>query len=128
MMERKRRKRINDCLDELQCIIMESNIRFKDSSIAKNGQRTAKLEKADILEMTVKYLRTLHDENKKSSQIANNPSSIVETSCDKKVKIMLHPKSDIILLMPFNNNSVEQQCNNQSKFSENDTKDVWRPW
>uniref|UniRef100_A0A915JI48 BHLH domain-containing protein n=1 Tax=Romanomermis culicivorax TaxID=13658 RepID=A0A915JI48_ROMCU len=49
IMEKKRRKRINDSLNELKNILLE--IMKKDPS------QTAKLEKADILEFTVQYLR-----------------------------------------------------------------------
>ncbi|XP_041654660.1 hairy-related 3 [Cheilinus undulatus] len=50
LMEKKRRARINKCLDQLQTLL-ES---FYSSSIRKR-----KLEKADILELTVKHLRNL---------------------------------------------------------------------
>uniref|UniRef100_A0A3Q3G087 Hairy-related 3 n=2 Tax=Kryptolebias marmoratus TaxID=37003 RepID=A0A3Q3G087_KRYMA len=50
LMEKKRRARINQCLDELKCLL-ES---YYSSSIRKR-----KLEKADILELTVKHLRNL---------------------------------------------------------------------
>ncbi|KAM4570549.1 hairy-related 3 [Fundulus diaphanus] len=50
LMEKKRRARINQCLDELKSLL-ES---FYSSSIRKR-----KLEKADILELTVKHLRNL---------------------------------------------------------------------
>ncbi|XP_074538517.1 hairy-related 3 [Halichoeres trimaculatus] len=49
-MEKKRRARINKCLDQLKCLL-ES---YYSSSIRKR-----KLEKADILELTVKHLRNL---------------------------------------------------------------------
>ncbi|KAM4738111.1 hairy-related 3 [Anableps anableps] len=50
LMEKKRRARINQCLDELKSLL-ES---YYSSSIRKR-----KLEKADILELTVKHLRNL---------------------------------------------------------------------
>uniref|UniRef100_A0A3B4FTP4 Hairy-related 3 n=1 Tax=Pundamilia nyererei TaxID=303518 RepID=A0A3B4FTP4_9CICH len=49
-MEKKRRARINQCLDQLKCLL-ES---YYSSSIRKR-----KLEKADILELTVKHLKNL---------------------------------------------------------------------
>lgn len=57
MMERKRRERINNCLQQLKTILME--VTKKESSYY------SKLEKADILEMTVKYLK-----NMKRQQVA----------------------------------------------------------
>ncbi|KAJ8940543.1 hypothetical protein NQ318_003386 [Aromia moschata] len=59
LMEKKRRARINDSLEALKQILLESQTTLKESR-GKNGQRTAKLEKADILEMTVSYLQHLH--------------------------------------------------------------------
>lgn len=58
LMEKKRRARINDSLETLKQILLESKTTLKSSS--RNCQRTAKLEKADILEMTVRYLQQLH--------------------------------------------------------------------
>lgn len=64
-MEKIRRARINDSLDSLKRILLESKMTLK--TISKNTPRTAKLEKADILEMTVKYLQQLHEKMKVSS-------------------------------------------------------------
>ncbi|KAF7209525.1 hes family bHLH transcription factor 3 [Nothobranchius furzeri] len=50
LMEKKRRARINQCLDELKSLLET----FYSSSIRKR-----KLEKADILELTVKHLKNL---------------------------------------------------------------------
>lgn len=50
IMEKKRRSRINQCLDELKTLILETD---------NERSRHSKLEKADILEMTVRYLQTL---------------------------------------------------------------------
>lgn len=51
MLERRRRARINGCLNELRNFILEAT---KQDSV-----QASKLEKADILEMTVQYLRLL---------------------------------------------------------------------
>lgn len=50
IMEKKRRARINHCLNQLKSLILETD---------NERSRHSKLEKADILEMTVKYLQTL---------------------------------------------------------------------
>ncbi|XP_035513448.1 hairy-related 3 [Morone saxatilis] len=50
LMEKKRRARINKCLDQLKSLLEN----FYSTSIRKR-----KLEKADILELTVKHLRNL---------------------------------------------------------------------
>ncbi|XP_069771667.1 transcription factor HES-3-like [Narcine bancroftii] len=50
LMEKKRRARINECLEQLKTLLEE---RYS------NNIRKRKLEKADILELTVKHLRDL---------------------------------------------------------------------
>ncbi|XP_054725561.1 enhancer of split m7 protein [Anastrepha obliqua] len=59
LLERKRRARINQCLDELkelmaECVQQES------------GEPEVKLEKADILELTVEHLRKMRQQQSKS--------------------------------------------------------------
>lgn len=51
LLERRRRARINGCLNELRNFILEAT---KQDSV-----QASKLEKADILEMTVQYLKVL---------------------------------------------------------------------
>merc|ERR1712029_1271024 len=51
LLERKRRARINGCLDELKELMEYLG--------ADNGQRMQRLEKADVLEVTVNHLRNL---------------------------------------------------------------------
>lgn len=51
MLERKRRARINKCLDELKDLMV--------SALASDGENVTKLEKADVLELTVRHLRRL---------------------------------------------------------------------
>ncbi|KAG5838686.1 hypothetical protein ANANG_G00226230 [Anguilla anguilla] len=50
LMEKKRRARINRCLDQLKTLL---------ENYYTNNIRKRKLEKADILELTVKHLRNL---------------------------------------------------------------------
>lgn len=54
LMEKKRRARINDSLEALKEILLANTV-----AVAQ-GTRPTKLEKADILEMTVRYLHMLH--------------------------------------------------------------------
>lgn len=49
LMEKMRRARINDSLNELKTLILEA--------LNKDASRYSKMEKADVLEMTVHYLR-----------------------------------------------------------------------
>nr|ABN05298.1 splhairy [Panulirus argus] len=52
IMEKKRRQRINDCLNQLKNLVLEG--------LKKDPSRYNKLEKADILEMTVRHVQALH--------------------------------------------------------------------
>ncbi|XP_045618066.1 protein hairy [Procambarus clarkii] len=52
LMEKKRRQRINRCLNELKTLVLEGS--------KKDPSRYSKLEKADILEMTVQHVQALH--------------------------------------------------------------------
>ncbi|MCL4134723.1 UNVERIFIED_CONTAM: hypothetical protein GTU68_005820 [Idotea baltica] len=51
MLERKRRARINKCLDELKDLMV--------GALQNEGESITKLEKADVLELTVRHLRKL---------------------------------------------------------------------
>lgn len=51
IMEKRRRARINNCLNDLKALILDA--------MKKDPARHSKLEKADILEMTVKHLESL---------------------------------------------------------------------
>ncbi|KAL5277254.1 hypothetical protein ACFFRR_002465 [Megaselia abdita] len=55
MLERKRRARINKCLDELKELMT--------GALQSEGENVCKLEKADILELTVKHLHKLRETN-----------------------------------------------------------------
>ncbi|XP_007247998.3 hairy-related 3 [Astyanax mexicanus] len=55
MMEKKRRARINTCLDQLKTLL---------ENIYSNNISKRKLEKADILELTVKHLKHLQKSEK----------------------------------------------------------------
>ena len=55
LLERKRRARINKCLDDLKDIMV--------NTLQSEGESITKLEKADVLELTVKHLRKLKHQN-----------------------------------------------------------------
>ncbi|EDS38482.1 enhancer of split mgamma protein [Culex quinquefasciatus] len=61
MLERKRRARINRCLDELKELMV--------SALQNEGENVSKLEKADILELTVRHLHKL----RRQQRLAVNP-------------------------------------------------------
>merc|ERR1712241_1547901 len=61
LLERKRRARINSCLDELKDLMVYA--------LQSEGESISKLEKADVLELTVKHLRKL----KRQQMLTVNP-------------------------------------------------------
>nr|AAQ93670.1 hairy D protein [Branchiostoma floridae] len=65
IMEKRRRARINESLTELKTLILEA--------LNKDSSRHSKLEKADILEMTVKHLRNLQRQQM-AAAVSTDPS------------------------------------------------------
>lgn len=64
-IEKLRRARINSSLESLKDILLRNTIALPQ------GSRPTKLEKADILEMTVRYVEVLHE---KLSMLGENPA------------------------------------------------------
>ena len=62
LLERKRRARINKCLDDLKDLMVEA--------LQAEGESITKLEKADVLELTVSHLQKL----KRQQMLQANPS------------------------------------------------------
>ncbi|CAB0012459.1 unnamed protein product [Nesidiocoris tenuis] len=69
IMEKRRRARINTCLNELKTLILDA--------MKKDPARHSKLEKADILEMTVKHLQDIQREQMRSA-VAADPTVITK--------------------------------------------------
>ncbi|XP_011500868.1 PREDICTED: transcription factor HES-1-A-like [Ceratosolen solmsi marchali] len=69
IMEKRRRARINQCLDELKSLILEA--------MKKDPTRHSKLEKADILEMTVKHLQQIQRQQL-STAVATDPAVLTK--------------------------------------------------
>lgn len=65
-MERKRRERINTSLNELARLLTEAQ------KVKTEGGKAAKLEKADILELTVKHLQSLQEPPRESCEAEEN--------------------------------------------------------
>ncbi|KAH3780252.1 hypothetical protein DPMN_158062 [Dreissena polymorpha] len=65
LIERKRRERINNCLAQLKTILLE-NIK------QNGGTQVSKLDKADILEMTVSHLRQIHHQQLSAAMAASS--------------------------------------------------------
>merc|ERR1711936_1519757 len=66
LIERKRRARINSCLDELKDLMV--------FALQTEGESISKLEKADVLELTVNHLRKL----KRQQMLSLNPGLDVD--------------------------------------------------
>lgn len=75
LLERKRRARINRCLDELKDLMV--------SALETEGENVQKLEKADILELTVRHLHKLRGQRDVSQQ--SDKFKMGYTQCAKEV-------------------------------------------
>ncbi|KAK4876141.1 hypothetical protein RN001_012563 [Aquatica leii] len=139
LMEKKRRARINDSLETLKQILLDSKTTLKESAQKKNGQRTAKLEKADILEMTVRYLQHLHNklgQNPGPRPIKSKEVSIrpADSSSDNgfQIGVTLIPtrlqNGDLAFVMPSSLQPVSSKNDLENEFSEKMNDAVWRPW
>ena len=71
LLERKRRARINSCLDELKELM--------EFVGGESGQRMARLEKADVLEVTVQHLRSLKARGRLEAEQSLGSSSTFRT-------------------------------------------------
>ncbi|XP_045474418.1 protein deadpan-like [Harmonia axyridis] len=67
IMEKRRRARINHCLNEIKSLVLEA--------MNKDPSRHSKLEKADILEMAVKHLQNIQRQQL-AIAMATNPSAV----------------------------------------------------
>ncbi|KAF7287364.1 uncharacterized protein LOC143191332 [Rhynchophorus ferrugineus] len=134
LLEKKRRARINECLEALKQMLLESKTNLKGS---KNGQRTAKLEKADILEMTVKYMQNLHyklqrlEETHVQKPIVQNGTYLRTQSADNPMEavrqeVTIYPTSsvngELVFVIPKHLNQTLPATNIDQESS------IWRPW
>ncbi|KAF5282351.1 hypothetical protein FQR65_LT14340 [Abscondita terminalis] len=140
LMEKKRRARINDSLETLKQILLDSKTTLKESTQKKNGQRTAKLEKADILEMTVRYLQHLHNKLGqiqtarpiKSKEVSIRPADSSSES-QMQVGVTLIPtrleNGDLAFVMPSSLQTLSNDRRDlKDEFCEKLHDGVWRPW
>ncbi|XP_065155233.1 enhancer of split mgamma protein-like [Atheta coriaria] len=91
LLERKRRARINRCLDELKELMV--------STLQSEGENVSKLEKADILELTVRHLHTLKRQHQ--LVIPNEPTYTDRfragfTQCAQEVSQFITSPAEII--------------------------------
>ncbi|KAK7066961.1 hypothetical protein SK128_004310 [Halocaridina rubra] len=111
LMERKRRERINNSLNDLAILLTEANM------VKTEGSKTNKLEKADILELTVKHLQKLKEEKHRGG---SSPSTSREGCCDDEA-------SNSIDLSDASSSSREKEAESVSKcdnFYKNDNLKV----
>lgn len=79
LMEKKRRARINDSLETLKHTLLQNTVAIT------HGTRPTKLEKADILEMTVRYIDVLHSKlTLNDSDRVSSTNGIGAIYCDNK--------------------------------------------
>lgn len=140
MLERKRRARINRCLDELKELMV--------TTLQSEGENVAKLEKADILELTVRHLQTLKRQHR---LVANPETTYVDrfkagfSLCAKEVSSFLvnsiEPAASNKLLQHLGGcirqlDNISSEVNYRQVYTPpvspqtvvSETKNMWRPW
>lgn len=89
LMEKKRRARINDSLEALKDILLTNTV-----AIAQ-GTRPTKLEKADILEMTVRYLQMLHTKQTAALPNGRSPDCHVTSTTPRGGIMKMRPSIEV---------------------------------
>lgn len=111
LMEKRRRARINESLTQLKTLILEAT--NKDTS------RHSKLEKADILEMTVKYLKNLqrhHIVASQDNEVNATRYRMGYSECISEVSRFLSPMdSNLVDLRVQLLNHLAQNCSAQGQ-------------
>jgi len=115
MMEKRRRARINQCLMQLKAMVIDSG--------KQNIQNPkCKLEKADILELTVKYVQQLH-QNRLNQQTDNNQTILNDfvagfAECAKQVEDFVCQTTPIDPIIVTSLNSHLNNCLNSLESQE----------
>uniref|UniRef100_A0A669BTU7 BHLH domain-containing protein n=1 Tax=Oreochromis niloticus TaxID=8128 RepID=A0A669BTU7_ORENI len=104
LVEKLRRERINTCIEQLKSLLGPEFLKQQPDS---------KLEKADILEMTVCFLKELQHQRNLLTH-----SNKLQTASDEKLK-----EADFSILSSTVQTSITQ-CSLETK----DNSDLWRPW
>jgi len=88
LMERRRRARINESLNELKSLVL--------SSMNKDHTKFNKMEKADVLELTVNYLKTLEVKEKPRNEIEQQRNFIAGyNECAREVQHYLLRSAEV---------------------------------
>ncbi|XP_031157960.1 transcription factor HES-2-like [Sander lucioperca] len=106
LVEKLRRERINSSIEQLKSLLSPEFLKQQPDS---------KLEKADILEMTVCVLRRLQQQNQQQKRLLNNINKL-QSSSDNNLR-----EADFSLL-----SSTVQTSITKEKSPVNSA--VWRPW
>ena len=119
IMEKKRRARINNSLDELKSLIL--------AALNKDPARHSKLEKADILEMTVRHLQRLQRQqsavNSVNDQNVFNKFRAGYTECANEVSRLVHSVDGVDSSARSRITSHLSHCmNSLSQLSQNTTQ------
>lgn len=148
MLERKRRARINRCLDELKELMV--------TALQNEGENVSKLEKADILELTVRHLHGLKRQqqlvipqeqryidkfragfNQCAQEVTHfitTPSDMVDPVAGKK---LLHHLGACVRQLENASQQGSYQCSKRNIPAQTVTSSVcknppapsmWRPW
>ncbi|XP_014242043.1 transcription factor HES-2-like [Cimex lectularius] len=124
LMEKKRRARINDCLEELKKMLLQN----KGEHLPEG--RPTKLEKADILEQTVNFMRKLVNPAKGYSQGFADAEERAKSMIDAYEN--LSPPEKIRLSSYLFSNSQKPNTflylERYTSDKENINEIVWRPW
>ncbi|XP_041817436.1 hairy/enhancer-of-split related with YRPW motif protein 2-like [Chelmon rostratus] len=106
LVEKLRRERINSSIEQLKSLLSPEFLKQQPDS---------KLEKADILEMTVCVLRRLQQQNQQQKRLLNHFNKL-QSSSDEDLR-----QADISLL-----SSAVQSSFTKDKSPVNSA--LWRPW
>lgn len=110
LMEKKRRARINDSLEALKEILL------KNTFAITQGTRPTKLEKADILEMTVRYLQMLHKRNAMPSAKSSECCVVTSTTSARNAAMKSKSISNIEYFdRPFKSTKTKRSANDANK-------------
>ncbi|XP_076318572.1 protein hairy-like [Tachypleus tridentatus] len=92
LMEKRRRARINQSLSDLKSLLLEA--------IKSENPRHSKLEKADILEMTVRHLEDLHRQQR-TATLVNDPQQknkflVGFEECVREVELFMKKEDGVL--------------------------------
>ncbi|KAL3861022.1 hypothetical protein ACJMK2_007115 [Sinanodonta woodiana] len=128
LIEKKRRDRINHCLDQLKCILLDN--------VKNNDTQNSRLDKADILEMTVKYLQQLQKQGITSAVVHDTVPMGYQSGYEECARETIHYLNSANGIRPNIKSRVEShlsscvgQVNDElstPKYTQRDTRDSFQ--